>query len=178
MLKRRLVSKRVIEVVEYDSAWKLKFEIEKSLLKGILGNAAIKIEHIGSTSIEGLAAKPIIDIQIEVTNLSELESKNSQFESCGYIVKGENGIEGRRYFQKGGHQRSHQVHCFVSGDENLIRHRAFRDYLIAFPNIASKYAQIKLRAVSQCNNNIIQYMNLKNDFILHHQALALEWFGS
>lgn len=172
------LSIRVIEVVDYDPNWNKAFETEKVMLTKAIGNNAVKIEHIGSTSVVGLSAKPVIDILIEVTNLTELDSANKSMAALDYLVKGENGISGRRYFEKGGNQRSHHVHAFQTSDLHLIRHRAFKEYLIAHPIIASEYDQIKKEAVSQSENNINIYMALKNGFIQKHEKLALEWFSN
>jgi len=170
------LSIRIIEVVDFDPCWKKTFETERIFLTKAIGNNAVKIEHIGSTSVAGLAAKPVIDILIEVKNLKELDITNKNIEAIGYIVKGENGISGRRYFQKGGVQRSHHVHAFQSNDLHLQRHRAFRDYLIAHPKVAVEYGAMKKQAVIQSNNDINVYMALKNDFIQKHEILAIEWF--
>ena len=172
------LSSRVIEVVDYDLNWKKAFEKERVILSKAIGNNAVKIEHIGSTSVVGLAAKPVIDILIEVTSLNELDISNKNIEALGYLVKGENGIEGRRYFQKGGNQRTHHVHAFQTNDFHLYRHRAFKEYLITHSEIAKKYGSLKKEAVSKSDNNINLYMALKNDFIQKHEKLALEWFGN
>lgn len=172
------MGRRKIKVVEYNPAWVSLFESEQSLLENALGGLAVKVEHIGSTAVPGLAAKPVIDILIEVSGLPELESRSRELESIGYLVLGENGITGRRYFQKGGNQRSHHVHAFETGDTNLLRHRAFRDYLIAHPDIALEYSGVKKMAAAACGNDISQYMSLKNGFIKAHEALALQWYGS
>ena len=172
------LSIRIIEVVDYNPIWKDAFESEKLLLSGVLGCKAIKIEHIGSTSVLGLAAKPIIDILVEVTKLADLDALNEEFEAIGYLVEGENGIPGRRFFQKGGNQRSHHVHAFQTYDDSLIRHRAFKEYLIAHPIIALEYGKIKKESLLKSNNNINVYMSLKNNFIQKHEKLALEWFSN
>ena len=122
---------RAIEVVDHDPNWKNIFEIEKAALSKAIGNNAVKIDHIGSTSVIGLAAKPIVDILIEVSKLEKLDAADKNISALGYTIKGENGISGRRYFQKGGYQRSHHVHAFQSGDLHLHRHKAFKEYLIA-----------------------------------------------
>ncbi|PKG80613.1 hypothetical protein CXF85_21020 [Colwellia sp. 75C3] len=172
------MSNRIIEVVDYDPNWSKTFETEKVMLTKAIGSNAVKIEHIGSTSVVGLSAKPVIDILIEVTSLTELDSANKNIVGLGYIVKGENGISGRRYFQKGGNQRSHHVHAFQTSDLHLLRHRAFKEYLIAHPIIASEYSFIKKEAVSKSGNDINFYMALKNNFIQKHEILAIEWFGN
>lgn len=169
---------RIIEVVNYDSRWVKLFESEKVLLAKAIGQNALKIEHIGSTSVIGLSAKPIIDILIEVTCLTALDRVNKKIEDIGYLVKGENGITGRRYFQKGGLQRSHHIHAFQTNDMHLRRHRAFKEYLIAHPKTLLAYDKVKRMAASQSGNNIQTYMMLKNGFIQKHEQLALTWFSA
>ena len=170
------MSGRIIEVVNYDPSWKNIFDSEKSVLAKAIGNNAIRIEHIGSTAVPGLVSKPVIDILIEVESLVELDNSSKEIKTIGYLIKGENGISGRRYFQKGGNQRSHHVHAFQTGDLNLIRHRAFKEYLIAHPIIASEYGKIKTMAILKSDNNINNYMAHKNEFIQKHEKLAVEWF--
>ena len=172
------MTSRVIEVVSYDSLWVNLFESEKVLLAEAIGQNALKIEHIGSTSVVGLSAKPVIDILIEVNCLAELDKANKHIEALGYLVKGENGITGRRYFQKGGIQRSHHVHAFQANDMNLLRHRAFKEYLIAHPKTLLAYDKVKKVAVAQSDNNINTYMMFKNNFIQQHEKLALAWFST
>ena len=172
------LSSRVIEVVDYDPNWKKAFETERVMLSKAIGNNAVKIKHIGSTSVVGLSAKPVIDILIEVSSLYDLDAANKNIEALGYLIKGENGITGRRYFQKGGNQRSHHVHAFQTNDLHLQRHIAFKEYLIAHPTIALEYSNIKKEAVSKSDNNINIYMTIKNNFIQKHEKIAIEWFGN
>ena len=169
---------REIEVVKYDPNWAIKFDIERVMLQEALGSNALNIEHIGSTAVFGLAAKPVIDILVAVSSLNILDTKDEKMASLGYEAKGENGIEGRRYFQKGGNQRTHHVHVFQAGDESLIRHRAFKEYLIAYPEITREYGEIKKQAASDCQNNIMLYMSMKNEFIRKHEKLAMRWYGN
>lgn len=166
----------MIEVIDYDSSWHAAFAAEKIHLQEAIGSNAVSVEHIGSTAVVGLAAKPIIDILIAVTSLSELDRANDVIAALGYAVKGENGITGRRYFQKGTNQRSHHVHAFKVDDIHLHRHRVFKDYLIAHNEIALAYGLIKKSAAAKSNNDVNVYMAFKNSFIQKHQQLALEWF--
>jgi len=172
------MNQRVISVVEYDSNWKTLFDKEQIKLSEVMAPNAVLIEHIGSTSIAGMAAKPIIDIMVEVSDIDAVTESVSGMEALGYLAKGENGIAGRRYFQKGGNQRSHHVHVFQSGDENLIRHRAFKEYVQSHTDVAKRYMDIKKAAVGICNNDINVYMALKNDFIHEHEKLALCWYNN
>ena len=168
---------RTIEVVEHQSQWQQQFAQERDSLKRILGNNAVNIHHIGSTSVPGLAAKPIIDILIEVTSLKQLDAANIKLQDIGYIAKGENGIVGRRYFQKGQHIRTHHVHAFESRDPHLVRHLAFKRYLEAHLDVKNEYSDVKKRAAKMCDNEPQLYMNLKNDFITEHEKRAVSWFS-
>lgn len=170
------MSQRILEIVDYSPSWVEAFELEKSILEATLKTVVVKIHHIGSTSIPGLAAKPIIDILMEAKDLSELDRRAHEMESLGYRPKGENGIVGRRYFQKGGNQRSHHLHAYQCGDVNLIRHIAFRDYLLHHREIVTAYEKLKLKLASGCENDLVQYQNGKSNFLQEHEELALKWY--
>ncbi|TVP16086.1 GrpB family protein [Shewanella sp. KCT] len=125
---------RIIEVLDYQDHWPRVFEAEKALLQSVLGDGVITIEHIGSTSVPDLAAKPIIDILAEVERLDvldALDAKNSEIAKLGYRARGEHGIAGRRYFQKGAAQRSHHLHVFQSGSIELTCHHDSEAYMAA-----------------------------------------------
>lgn len=168
----------IIEVVDYDPNWPSRFESEKALLSETIGTAVVKIHHIGSTSVEGLSAKPIIDMIIEAKSLELLDDANAQFESLGYEVMGEFGIAGRRYYRKGGDCRTHQIHAFVAGDDNIPRHLAFRDYLRAHPSVRFEYQNLKIELALQCNNDIEAYCDGKDTFVKYHEKKAIEWMAA
>lgn len=93
---------RLIEVVPYDNKWPLLFAEEESILKKILGKNCVDIHHIGSTSVPGLAAKPVIDILVVVSMINQVDTINALMLERGYKAQGENGMPFRRFFQKGG----------------------------------------------------------------------------
>ncbi|MGF1733618.1 GrpB family protein [Photobacterium kasasachensis] len=167
------MSNRIIEVVSYDPKWVDLFELESVAIRDVVGQMAVNIHHIGSTSVTGLAAKPIIDILVEVTDLDSLDLISSGLISLGYEPKGEFGIAGRRFFQKGGNNRTHHIHAFKVGDSHVAQHIAFRDYLIDHPDIATEYGKLKKKVALGCNNDPDSYCSGKNDFIkyLLHQLL-------
>lgn len=170
------MSLRVIEVVEYRESWLNDFRQEKELLLSNLNDGnLVSVHHVGSTSVKGLCAKPIIDILVEVKSLEQLDEQNHLMDKLGYLAKGEFGISGRRYFQKGGVQRTHQIHAFLMGSPEVKRHIAFRDYLTAFPKIALLYGTLKQKGASVCNNDISVYCNHKDSFIKEHEENALRW---
>ena len=99
-----------ITVLNYDPEWPLKYERERKAIAEILDGNGISIYHIGSTSVPGLAAKPIIDMMAVVRSLEKVDDARGKFSELGYEYLGEFGIAGRRYFRKGGDERTHQIH--------------------------------------------------------------------
>ncbi len=167
------MSLRTVEVIPYDPRWPAMFEEEAALLHRILGEVAVQVHHIGSTSVPGLAAKPIIDILLEVTSLDALDVVNDAMRAIGYEPRGERGIPRRRYFPKGGLDRTHQVHAFAAGDEHVIRHLAFRDYLRAHPETAREYGELKIAVARECDNDIERYCEGKDAYVKAVEARAL-----
>jgi GrpB-like predicted nucleotidyltransferase (UPF0157 family) len=166
---------RKIKVVDYDPDWPQLFELEREELFRTLGAVAVSIHHIGSTAVPGLAAKPIIDIIVEVTSVADMDCHESQMIGIGYEPKGEFGILGRRFFQKGGDNRTHHVHAFAQGDPQVLRHIAFRDYLQLNPSVAREYGELKRRVVQGCHNDIEVYCQGKGAFIKRIEAHAIEF---
>ena len=164
-------------VVPYDPAWPREFESEASRIAEALKNVASAVHHIGSTSIPGSPAKPIIDMLVEVTDLPSLERRTVAIERLGYEAMGEFGIPYRRYFRKNNAAgiRTHQIHAFESGSDGAIRHLAFRDYMIAHPLAAQAYGELKQSLACQNLDSIEAYMEGKDAFVKQHEALALAW---
>ncbi|WP_340608346.1 GrpB family protein [Xenorhabdus bharatensis] len=167
------MSKRILEVVDYNPQWPALYQKEAELLLSILNKNIANIHHIGSTSVEHLAAKPIIDILVEVNDLNLLDSCSDIMLFHGYKAKGENGIAGRRYFQKGGDNRTHHIHAFEVKNPRIVEHLVFRDYLKKHSNIAKKYGELKKQIVKNCNNDSNKYCHSKAAFITHHLIKAL-----
>ena len=123
-----------VKVVPYCSGWPELYRQEAEKISKILGEQLVAIHHIGSTSVPGLPAKPIIDILPVVKEISAVDAHNAQFEALGYEPRGEYGIPGRRFFRKGLEHRTHHIHIFQESDQpNILRHVAVRDYLRAHP---------------------------------------------
>ena len=165
----------IIEVAPYNPDWANEYEQEKYRLVDVLGDVILEIHHIGSTSVKGLAAKPVIDIIIESDSLEKLDAASSHFENLGYEVMGEFGITGRRYYRKGDDDRTHQIHAFKVGDPNIHRHIAFRNYLAVHPDIMREYQELKLKLAKACNNDIDAYCDGKDSFVKNHEAKAIRW---
>ncbi|HAT4673263.1 TPA: GNAT family N-acetyltransferase [Legionella pneumophila subsp. pneumophila] len=156
---------RLIEVVSYDANWSMQFEQEAERIKKALGSNCIEIHHIGSTSVPGLAAKPIIDMIPVVLDISKVDSANAAMQALGYEAKGEYGIPFRRYFQKGESLRTHHAHIFEFGNSEIERHLKFRDWMRAHPKDREAYARLKQELAHQYPNDITAYCLGKEDFI-------------
>jgi GrpB-like predicted nucleotidyltransferase (UPF0157 family) len=167
----------IIRVVPHDASWARSFDTEARRIADAVGDVVVRLHHIGSTAITGIRAKPIIDILMEVSELSELDRRTSQLEALGYEAMGEFGSPGRRYFRREDQAgtRTHQVHAFLAGSDGVDRHLAFRDYMIAYPQVAQLYGELKQRLAEQFPNDIHAYMDGKDSFIKDHQAKALSW---
>ncbi len=166
-----------VMVVPYRDEWPSMFESEAMLISRILGDILVEVHHIGSTSVPGLCAKPIIDIMPVVTDISEVDSLNAGFESIGYECMGEFGIPGRRYFRKGGDDRTHQVHIFESDNvQDIERHLAVRDYLRTHPDDAKAYGELKVSLASVHPYDIDGYCDGKDAFVKALESKALEWY--
>ena len=113
-----------------------------------------------------------------VPDIETIDLFIGEFEKLGYEPKGEYGILGRRYFRKGKEKRTHHIHVFRSNSHNAVRHLAFRDYLISHPLVAKEYQSIKIQAAEQCNGDNKMYCELKNDFVVYHENLAVQWTES
>lgn len=165
-----------IEVVEYREEWPELFDLEKKALESTLDCSFFELFHIGSTSVPGLAAKPIIDSLLVVEELFDLDDNAKQFEKLGYEVCGEFGIKGRRYYRKGGELRTHQIHAFSYDNLYEIgRHLAVRDYLRNDPETAKKYGAIKKQGAQLAGNDIDKYGDFKEAFVKELEAKAIKW---
>ncbi|MGW5889242.1 GrpB family protein [Priestia megaterium] len=167
--------KRVIEILKYSHKWPEQFEEEKRRLSSIFNSLKIEIHHIGSTAVPGLSAKPIIDLLIEVKDIKKVDTYNQKMEQLGYEAKGENGIKGRRYFQKGGNERTHHVHIYEKGHPEINRHIWFRDYLRTHPDAAKEYETLKTELAHRYRFEPEKYVENKTNFIHKIDGLALKW---
>ena len=163
-----------ITVLNYDPEWPLKYERERKAIAEILDGNGISIYHIGSTSVPGLAAKPIIDMMAVVRSLEKVDDARGKFSELGYEYLGEFGIAGRRYFRKGGDERTHQIHIFQADDWNNIgRHLAFRDYMRTHEKERTEYAKIKTALAQRFPYDIDGYCDGKDAFVREMEKRAL-----
>jgi GrpB-like predicted nucleotidyltransferase (UPF0157 family) len=167
---------RKIVVVPYDKNWHERYRLEAEKLTEILGEEAVSIHHIGSTSIPNMKAKPIIDILVEVKNIETNDEFNEDMLKEGYLPKGENGILGRRYFVKGkGPTHTHHIHMFQTGNPEIERHLHFRDYLSTHPEEAQIYGRLKEDLAQRFPEDGLSYTKGKDEFIKRVDNKAKTW---
>ena len=162
-------------VVPYDSGWPKKYENEKHLILSVAGDLLKAIEHIGSTSISGLGAKPIIDILAGVDDLDIALECVAPLAGIGYEYRSETNpsIPERRYFRKGKPRLFHLHMCEYKGSF-WYKHILFRDYLREHPEVAAEYFELKKRLAEKYGRDRIGYTEAKADFIERITEIARE----
>lgn len=166
---------RKVEVTPYNKDWPLMYEEEAKKLCKIFGSEVIEVYHIGSTSVDGLIAKPVIDIMPVVTDVDRVDDFNTVMIDIGYEPKGENGLPGRRFFQKGGDERTHHIHFYGIGDTEIERHLAFRNYLRMHPDAVKKYGSLKKELSQRFPNDIEAYISGKEQLVSEIEKKAIDW---
>ncbi|MEL6592256.1 MAG: GrpB family protein [Bacteroidota bacterium] len=166
------LQRHTIRLVPHQNGWKEAFEAEKQRLELALTDSVISIEHIGSTAIPGLLAKPVIDIGIGLSNYEAGFACVAALEELGYLYKGENGIAERHYFRTNSEIVLHHLHMFPDGHPKLRDHLLFRDYLLAHPEELQAYQALKLILQQENSGNRQTYTEGKHDFITRILQLA------
>jgi GrpB-like predicted nucleotidyltransferase (UPF0157 family) len=166
---------RKVEVVSYSAEWPARFEEESHRIRRIFGSEIIAIHHIGSTAVPDLSAKPVIDIMPVVKNIERVDDYNHTMINLGYKPRGENGLSGRRYFQKGEDQRTHHIHIYEKGNPDIDRHLVFRDYLRSHPKEAINYGSLKEWLAKEFPYDITSYIEGKEAFVLELEQKAMVW---
>ena len=161
-----MVTKHVV-VLPYDAQWRQGFHKIKDELIDALGQLAVSIEHVGSTSVQGLSAKPIIDVDVVIKDYSVLDRVIISLENIGYRYEGDLGIAGREAFKYDGkeHLRKHHLYVCPQDSAELHRHIAFRDYLRSHPEAAREYGRIKEEGARLYPFDIDGYIEYKSPFI-------------
>ena len=159
-------TKKVV-VLPYDRTWKSDFEEIKREIEGAIGDLMIGIEHVGSTSVEGMSAKPIIDIDVIIQDYAVFDAVVRRLEAIGYIHEGNLGIKDREEFKYANkpHLRQHHLYVCPQQSEELHRHITFRDFLASNPESVKKYSAVKEKAAQLFPDNIEKYIAYKSPCI-------------
>lgn len=157
---------RVI-VLPYDETWKSAFEEIKKELESAIGDLIIGIEHVGSTSVEGLSAKPCIDIDVIIKDYAIFDAVVSKLETIGYIYEGNLGIKDREAFKYSDkpHLQQHHLYVCPQQSEELHRHITFRDFLRGNPEAVKRYGAVKEKAAQLFPDDIEKYIEYKSPCI-------------
>ncbi|MDM7956866.1 GrpB family protein [Blastomonas sp.] len=164
----------MVEIVAHNPLWTDDSRAERKAIRSAMGPHLITLHHIGSTSIPGIHAKPVIDMLAVAPSVEALDAAAPALVRLGYEAMGEYGIEGRRYFRKddAAGRRTHHLHSFAADSPDIERHLAFRDFLRAHPDIAERYSALKQQLVT----GSVDYIEGKAPFVLATQADAMVWY--
>ncbi len=154
----------MVELLPYTAEWRRLFEEENARLRAAVGSYVLDIQHVGSTAIPGMTAKPIIDIGIAVMDFEEAQVCISPIEQLGYEYRGEQGVPRRHYFVKGD-PRTHHIHMNEIGSRDWKDQLFFRDYLIQHPDLAREYAELKNELARRFPTDREAYLEGKAPFV-------------
>ena len=159
-------TKKVI-VLPYDVAWESAFEAIKAEIQTALGDLMLGIEHVGSTSVKGMSAKPCIDIDVVIRDYAVFDAVVQKLDAIGYIHEGDLGIQDREAFKYADkpHLMTHHLYVCPRDSEELHRHIVFRDFLRKNPEAVKKYSRVKETAAQLFPDSIDQYIEYKSPCI-------------
>jgi GrpB-like predicted nucleotidyltransferase (UPF0157 family) len=156
----------IVQIVPYTPLWATIFQEESSRLAQALGSLAVDIQHIGSTSVPGLAAKPILDMGVAVATEADVAACVPLLESLGYTYRGNRGASEGYFFDQGSEQQlTHYLHMLLISNPSWQNYLRFRDYLIAHPAARDQYMQLKQELALQYPTDRAAYTAAKAQFI-------------
>ncbi len=163
------LKRHTVKLVEHNEHWAIAFLETKEQLSKALANLIIDIQHIGSTSIIGIPAKPILDIAIGIKSVEVIPKCIIRLEKIGYEFRGDSGAEGGFLFVKCSEPdvRTHHIHIVEISDVQWSNYLNFRDHLNAYPESANAYSILKQELAKKYPNDRKAYTNGKYDFIAH-----------
>jgi len=157
---------RPVIVVDYDPAWPRDFDVLRQRIWPSLADVALRVEHVGSTSIPGLAAKPIIDMTIVVSTRDDVPKAIERLASLGYVHRGNLGIDDREAFDHPAGLPRHNLYVCPEGTIGIVNQVAVRDYLRANSEAATRYGALKKQLAERFPDDIDRYVLGKTDFVL------------
>jgi GrpB-like predicted nucleotidyltransferase (UPF0157 family) len=153
-----------IEVVDYDDEWRNTFETLKERIAAVLPN--VEIQHVGSTAVPGLAAKPVIDMTVVVDNATDIPGTIEGLATLGYVHRGNLGIEGREAFHQPDNLPKHHLYLCGADSLALANHVALRDFLRKHPDAVRAYGDLKKRLADEFPDDIEGYVDGKTELIV------------
>jgi GrpB-like predicted nucleotidyltransferase (UPF0157 family) len=152
-------------VTEYDPSWIQMFQQLREFVHPVLSDFVVTIDHVGSTSVPGLAAKPIVDIDVVVSTQSDVLKAIQRLATIGYVHEGDLGTAGREAFIPPTNVTWHHLYVCTMDNSEYKRHILFRDYLRNHPEDARKYGDLKLELAQRFPNDRLAYTNAKGAFV-------------
>ncbi len=167
-----------IRIVEHDPQWPQRGREELERVAEALGPIAVRLEHVGSTSVPGLGAKPIIDMQVSVTDIERQDDYVGPLERLGYLFAPDPAFPDYHYFAKPhARPRTHHLHVCQQRSHQELRHVAVRDFLRAHPDEAARYEELKRELVRRHPQDRLAYVAGKDAFMVALEARAVSWAG-
>jgi len=154
-----------VVIADYDETWPALFEEIAGPVREAFFGLTIDVEHVGSTAVPGLAAKPVIDIDVVVSTPDDVPEAIERLRGLGYTYQGNKGIAGREAFLWPQGARPHHLYVVVGGSRPHADHVAFRDYLRGHPEVAAQYAVLKRTLAERYRNDRQGYTDAKTEFI-------------
>jgi GrpB-like predicted nucleotidyltransferase (UPF0157 family) len=165
-----------VRIVEYDAAWPVLAAQELERIGRALGPVAVRLEHVGSTAVPGLAAKPIVDLQLSVAAIESRARYVEPLERLGYLFVPAPESPDYHFFAKPPeHPRAFHLHVAQAGSGHEFRHLAVRDYLRAHYDEATRYAALKRRVAARHPQDRLAYIAGKEEFVAGLETRALNW---
>ena len=156
----------VVELKQYNPKWKDFYNQESKEITSAISKFIVDIQHIGSTAIPNIVAKPIIDIAVAIDSLKNIEKIIKPLEEIGFTYRGEQGVPDRHLFVKGGEEcRTHHLHVTFKEHYEWKKHLVFRDYLLEHPKEARQYSKLKKRLKREYKGDRGAYTDGKTEFI-------------
>jgi GrpB-like predicted nucleotidyltransferase (UPF0157 family) len=152
-------------VAEYDPGWVILFEKLRGFVLPVISDLVVTIEHVGSTSVPGLAAKPIVDMDVVVSTQADVHTAIQRLATLGYVHEGDLGAIGREAFIPPDGMSWHHLYVCTMENTEYKRHILFRDYLRSHPEEAKMYGDLKLELAHRFHNDRLAYTNAKSDFV-------------
>lgn len=159
-------NRRSVLILDYDPSWPDVFEALRRAVWAAVCDIALSVEHVGSTAVSGLAAKPVIDMDIVVDALEKVPAAIARLAELGYVHAGNLGIEDREAFNAPDGLPPHHLYVCVEGSAALLNHLALRDFLRSNPAAAAEYGRLKKQLAAQFPNDIDSYVAGKTAYLL------------
>jgi GrpB-like predicted nucleotidyltransferase (UPF0157 family) len=165
-----------VRIVDHDPAWPALADAEARAIRQALAAVAVRVEHVGSTAVPGLAAKPILDLQLSVEAIEPRDRYAGALEGLGYLFVAAPESPDYLLFAKPPERpRTHHLHVCEAGGEHEFRHIAVRDFLRAHPEESARYAEMKREVAARHPQDRLAYIEGKEPYIAALERRALAW---